>query len=51
MGAECGVTTTIFPSDGATRSFLRSQGREAQWVELGPDEDAVYEEEFELDLS
>ena len=36
MGAECGVTTTIFPSDDATRSFLRSQGREAEWVELGP---------------
>jgi aconitate hydratase len=51
MGAECGVTTTIFPSDDATRSFLRSQRREEDWVELKADEDAVYEDEFPLDLS
>ncbi|HUW40128.1 MAG TPA: aconitate hydratase [Rectinemataceae bacterium] len=51
MGAECGVTTTIFPSDGATLAFLRSQGRGADWAELGADEGAVYEEEFRLDLS
>ncbi|MDA8427038.1 MAG: aconitate hydratase [Treponema sp.] len=51
MGAECGVTTTIFPSDEATAAFLRSQGREADWTELGADEDAVYEAEFRLELS
>ncbi len=27
MGAECGVTTSVFPSDGVTRGFLEAQGR------------------------
>jgi len=51
MGAECGVTTSIFPSDGATRAFLRAQGREADWTELLPDADAAYDRVVELDLS
>ncbi len=28
MGAEMGVTASIFPSDDATRRFLKAQGRE-----------------------
>ncbi len=28
MGAELGATTSIFPSDEVTRSFLKAQGRE-----------------------
>jgi len=40
MGAELGATTSIFPSDEVTREFLRAQGRENDWVELKPDEDA-----------
>src|SRR4051795_3311742 len=31
MGAEMGATTTVFPSDGATRAYLRSEGREGDW--------------------
>ena len=50
MGAECGVTTSIFPSDTTTRAFLRAQGREEDWVELKADEDAVYDQEVEIDL-
>jgi aconitate hydratase len=50
MGAECGVTTSIFPSDEATRLFLKSQGREASWKELGPDPDAEYAMRVEIDL-
>lgn len=50
MGAECGVTTSIFPSDERTRAFLRAQGREQDWTELKADEDAVYEREVDLDL-
>jgi aconitate hydratase len=51
MGAECGVTTSIFPSDEVTRDFLRAQGREAAWKPLAADPDAEYALEFELDLS
>lgn len=51
MGAELGATTTVFPSDDEVRRFLRSQGREQDWVELTADESAVYEAREELDLS
>ncbi|MDR3551890.1 MAG: aconitate hydratase, partial [Clostridia bacterium] len=51
MGAELGVTTSIFPSDNVTRAFLKAQGREADWRELLPDADAVYDETLELDLT
>ena len=51
MGAELGVTTSAFPSDGVTRDFLAAQGREGDWSPLGPDPDAVYDEIFDIDLS
>jgi aconitate hydratase len=51
MGAECGVTTSIFPSDELTREFLQAQGRESDWTRLSADPDAEYGLEFELDLS
>ncbi len=51
MGAELGATTSIFPSDEATLAFLKAQGREADWVELMPDADCVYDEEITIDLS
>lgn len=51
MGAELGATTSIFPSDNVTRSFLKAQNREADWVELKADEDAVYDEIYEINLS
>ncbi|HEQ79176.1 MAG TPA: aconitate hydratase, partial [Euryarchaeota archaeon] len=51
MGAEMGVTTSIFPSDDITREFLKAQGREGDWQELLPDDDAVYDKVIELDLS
>ncbi|WP_321301463.1 aconitate hydratase [uncultured Sphaerochaeta sp.] len=51
MGAECGVTTSIFPSDEKTRAFLKAQGRESDWIELSADEGAAYDELFEIDLS
>ena len=50
MGAELGATTSIFPSDENTREFLRAQGREEMWIPLEADDDAVYDEELELDL-
>ncbi len=51
MGAECGVTTSLFPSDEKTRAFLKAQGREEDWLELSADEGAVYDDLFEIDLS
>jgi predicted aconitate hydratase len=50
MGAEMGVTTSIFPSDGETRKFLKAQGREADWTELEADADAEYDRVVALDL-
>ena len=51
MGAEMGVTTSIFPSDEETRKFLKAQGRETDWVELKADDDAEYDKVVVLDLS
>ncbi len=50
MGAELGVTTSVFPSDAVTRRFLAAQGREADWREIAADAGAVYAETLELDL-
>ncbi|MFL6224240.1 MAG: aconitate hydratase [Actinomycetes bacterium] len=50
MITELGGTTAIFPSDAQTRRFLARQQREDQWVELGPDDDAQYDEEVQVDL-
>ncbi len=51
MGAELGATTSIFPSDEVTREFLRAQGREADYVPLASDPDAVYDRVVDIDLS
>lgn len=51
MGTELGATSTVFPSDGHTRRFLRSEGREQDWRELKADKGAVYDREDRIDLS
>ena len=50
MGAELGATTSIFPSDEITLAFLKAQGRENDWTEILPDEDAEYDEVIDIDL-
>jgi len=50
MGTELGATTSVFPSDREVRRFLKSQGREADWVELSADHGATYDREEEIDL-
>jgi len=50
MGAELGVTTSVFPSDEVTRQFLRAQKRADQWAELAADSGAGYDRVIELDL-
>lgn len=51
MGAELGATTSVFPSDEVTKAFLKAQGREEDWIELKADNDAVYDEVIEINLS
>ncbi len=51
MGAELGATTSLFPSDEQTLAFLKAQDREAHFIPLAADPDAVYDEEIEIDLS
>ncbi|MCK5834190.1 MAG: aconitate hydratase, partial [Lentisphaeria bacterium] len=51
MGAELGVTTSIFPSDDETKQFLTAQERGDCWVELSADADANYDRIIEIDLS
>ena len=51
MGTETGATSSIFPSDEITKEFLKSQQRGDQWIELIPDDDAVYDETIEINLS
>jgi aconitate hydratase len=51
MGTETGATTSIFPSDEITKAWMRAQDRENDWVALEPDQDAVYDEVIEIDLS
>jgi aconitate hydratase len=50
MGAELGATTSIFPSDEKTFTFLKAQKREKDWIPLSPDPDANYDEIWEIDL-
>ena len=51
MGTELGATTSIFPSDETTRAFLAAEGREADYVPLSSDPDAVYDRVIDIDLS
>ena len=51
MGAELGATTSVFPSDEITREFMKAQGREEDWTELSSDDDAVFDEVIDIDLS
>jgi aconitate hydratase len=50
MGAEVGVTTSIFPSDDRTRDYLRAQEREDVWQALAADDDANYDRVIDIDL-
>ncbi len=51
MGTELGATTSIFPSDEITKSFLEAEGRGADYVPLSSDNDAVYDRTIDIDLS
>jgi aconitate hydratase len=51
MGAELTLTTTVFPSDEATREYFKLLGREADWRPATADPDAEYDGQIEVDLS
>jgi len=51
MGAEMGVTCSVFPSDNVTKKFMKAQGREADWTELKADRGAKYDRIIDIDLS
>ncbi|MBW1896247.1 MAG: aconitate hydratase [Deltaproteobacteria bacterium] len=51
MGTELGATSTVFPSDENTRTYLEAQGRGDTWSELLADEGATYDEHDGIDLS
>ncbi len=42
MGAELGVTTSLFPADEITRQFLAAQGRGEHYTPVAADEGAEY---------
>ncbi|MCK5271512.1 MAG: aconitate hydratase, partial [Sedimentisphaerales bacterium] len=51
MGAELGVTTSIFPADEQTAAFLSAQGRSEAFQKLCADPDAEYDRRIDIDLS
>jgi aconitate hydratase len=50
MGAELGVTTSIFPSDEQTKKFLSAQKREKDYQPLEADKDAEFDRVVEINL-
>ncbi len=51
MGAELGVTTSVFPSDERTQAFLKAQARARAWKPLAADPGAAYDRVIDIDLS
>lgn len=51
MGTELGLTTSIFPSDEITKKFLKDQNRIKDFEELSASQDAIYDEQMQVDLS
>ncbi|MFI5263018.1 MAG: aconitate hydratase [Candidatus Kapaibacterium sp.] len=51
MGAELGATTSIFPSDEKTKAFMKSQKRDAGWIEMKADDGATFDEDMEINLN
>src|SRR5262249_18376901 len=51
MGAELGATTTVFPSDEMTRTFLEAHSRAQDWRPIPAPTNADYDLHDEIDLS
>ena len=50
MIAELGATSAVFPPDEKTRDWLRRQEREDDFVDVGADDGAEYDDRIEIDL-
>ncbi len=50
MGAECGVSFSLFPSDGRTQEFMRARGRADQWKPLSAEPEATYDQSITINL-
>src|SRR5438105_4142036 len=50
MIADLGGTAGVFPADEVTRDWLERQDREEDFVEVGPEEGAEYDDRIEIDL-
>ena len=51
MAVEAGAKAGLFPTDEKTKAFLEERGRGDKFVEVKPDEDAVYERVIKIDAS
>ncbi len=51
MGAELGVTTSVFPSDETTQKFLIAQGRGGDYEKIVADRGCAYDDTYTIDLS
>ncbi len=51
MGAELGVTTSVFPSDETTQKFLIAQGRGGDYEKIVADKGCAYDDTYTIDLS
>jgi aconitate hydratase len=50
MIAELGATAAVFPPDENTRDWLKRQDREDDFVDVGPEDGAEYDDRVEIDL-
>ncbi|HTX29837.1 MAG TPA: aconitate hydratase [Solirubrobacteraceae bacterium] len=50
MIAELGATAAVFPPDDTTKEWLKRQGREDDFVDVGPEDGAEYDDRVEIDL-
>lgn len=51
MAVEAGGKCGLFSTDSKTKEYLESRGRGDKFVELKPDEDAIYERVIKIDAS
>jgi aconitate hydratase len=50
MIAELGATAAVFPPDENTKDWLKRQDREDDFVDVGPEDGAEYDDRVEIDL-
>jgi 3-isopropylmalate/(R)-2-methylmalate dehydratase large subunit len=51
MSVEAGAKVGLVPSDARTREYLTEQGRPGDFSEWVPDDDAEYQERYDIDIS